>query len=241
MNPILYKYNNLLKRFNLKDIDEKIDFLKELTELLSSIESRLVRDEYINRFSKDLDLDKDNLSFEVNTLLKNSKSKLDTRLEKNNDLVSIKSQNSYKKILLESLRFIVFNPEKREEIIRISDFLNDKTKYWEDALASIVKININSEKTVADQLEEYKIDANIRKIINQVFIIKDRSYYLDSSNANNYINSMEKNKLIVERDSLKEQFSLLSDYESLSDELKIVYNSLAMDILRLDRDIKKMM
>ena len=240
LNPILYKYNNLLKKFNLKDIDDKIDFLKELTELLSTIESRLVRDEYINRFSKDLDLDKENLLFEVNNLLKNNSYKLDTKLVNNEEVISSKSQNSYKKILLESLRFVVFNLEKRDEIIRISDFLNNKTKYWEDTLSSIIKIDINSEKSVADQLEENKVDANIRKIINQVFIAKDRNYYLDSNNANNYINSMEKNKLIIERDSLKEQFSLLSDYENLSDELKIVYNSLAMDILRLDKDIKKM-
>ncbi len=241
LNPILYKYNNLLKKFDLKNIDEKIEFLKELTELLTTIDSRLVRDEYINRFAKDLNLDKDNLSFEVNNILKSSNSKLNTKLVNNEEPISVKSQNSYKRILLESLRFIVFNSEKREEIIRISDFLNDKTKYWKDTLSSILKININSEKTVADQLEENRIDANIRKIINQVFMVKDRKYYLDSNNANNYINSMEKNKLIIERDTLKEQFSLLSDYESLSDELKNVYNSLAMDILRLDKDIKKMM
>ncbi|QQK07566.1 DNA primase [Miniphocaeibacter halophilus] len=236
LNPILYKYNNLINEYDLNDIDQKVIFLNKLTELLAEIESKLIRDEYINRFSDDLSLDRDNLQYEINKIL-NTKT-IDVKTKK--QVVKNQSDKGYKKILLESLRYIIFNPNISEDIIEVSKFLSEKTEFWTKTLDIVKKIDYNSEKSIKDQIYDFNIDDKTKLIFDAVFKVKDYNYYLNNDNAENYIKSMEKNKLIIEREILKSQFILLEDYDKLSDELKNVYNKLAMDIFKLDIDIKKM-
>ncbi|HHX67781.1 MAG TPA: DNA primase, partial [Gallicola sp.] len=236
LNPILYKYNNLIDEYDLNDIDQKVVFLKKLTELLAEIESKLVRDEYINRFSDDLSIDKDNLQYEIDNYL-NTKVK-DIRTKK--EVINNKSNDGYKKLLLESLRYIIFNPNISKDIIEVSNFLNEKTEFWTKALNIIEKIDYSSEESIKNQINNLNLEKNTKLIFDAVFKVKDYNYYLNEDNAKNYIKSMEKNKLIIERDILKAQFILLEDYDKLTDELKNVYNKLAMDIFKLDIDIKKM-
>ena len=232
VNPIIYKYNDLILKYNINNIDDKVSLLKELTILLSEIDNKLIRDEYISKFSEELRIDKSNLLYEVNN---NLTVKDDIIYNKSN----IGLNNGYKTILLESLRFILYNNSRYEEIIKASAFLEEKTKYWAESLKVINMLDYTSNISLKVQISNLNLDSEMEQIFKIIFKIRDIKYYENQNNLNHYLNSMDKNKMIIERDILKERFSLLEN-NSLNNDLKNVYNQLAMDILELDRKIKNM-
>lgn len=234
VNPILYKYNNLLSEYDLKDIDQKVIFLEELTKLLAGIDNKLIQEEYINRFSEDLSLDKKNLIYEIQNIQGDIPKK-----DNVNPILPRKQSNvGFKKIMIESLRYMIFNPGSLEDIQEVSDFLKDETIYWKELTNIVRKFDLNSTDSIYEQLENMNIEESIRKIFNVVLNIKDIDYYKVDENVKTYISTMEKNRLIIKRDMLREQFALLESYDTLTDELKNVYNQLVMDIFKLDKDIK---
>ncbi|WP_099203258.1 DNA primase [Miniphocaeibacter massiliensis] len=237
LNPILYKYRNLLNSYNLKDIDQKVEFLEKLAKLLSDIESKLTRDEYISRFSKDLDIDNESLLQEVDKISNNMNKKDTSNLLKVDKKIYNSNKTNMKLKLIESLRFVLFNNPIANRIIEESDFLKNETKYWTLCLEIIQNINLNDD--LKHQIQSLNLDSDIEKIFNKVLKIKDFTEYTNIDSANKYINSLRVEGLIYKRDELKEQFSLLEENENLTDDLKIVYSNLAMDILKLNKEIKK--
>ena len=239
LNPILYRYNILISKYDLKDIDQKVIFLQKLTTLLFEIDNKLVQSEYINRFSEDLSLDKQSLILEIANLEKTKEINENPSINENSEIIK-QSNFEFKKIMIESLRYIIFNRNLADEVIRVSNFLENETSYWEKSLEIIEKIDFNSSDSIMKQITAMKIDKNIEKIFYIALNVKDVEYFNREENTKAYILSIEKSRLIIKRDMLKEQFALLGNYNNLNDDLKNVYNKLVMDIFKLDKDIKNL-
>ncbi|MDL2310922.1 DNA primase [Peptostreptococcaceae bacterium OttesenSCG-928-C18] len=239
LNPILYKYGNLVNSYDLKDIDQKVEFLKKITVLLSDIDNELTRDEYINRFSKDLNIDNKSLEEEVDKLLNNKKTTKKSTPEKKKK-ISAKNVRNMKLKLVESLRYSIFNNKMADEIIKASNFLENETQYWKLCTEIAQKFKFNSEMSLEEQLKELNLSLEINKIFESVLNIDNYHDYTNIDNTKKYINSLERDKLIYKRDDLKEQLSLLEENENLTEELENIHTKLAMDILELNKDIKKL-
>lgn len=232
LNLILYKYTKLLKNYNLEDINSKTEFLNELVKLLNGIENKLIQDEYLTRFSKDLDINIDSIKSEL-TKQKNF-SKTPVR-----DTPKVNRVNNNKLIFLESIKYYLFNSdiELRSKILNSVNFLEEETEFFTPTIIFIEENGLTIDTTLKD-LEEIGGNKDITKIIETTLKTQNKDYYNNKENAIRFLNSLERHILIMERDKLKEQLILLQENEELSESLKKSYTDLANEIFKIDSLLK---
>ncbi len=233
LNPVLYDYNKLLTEHDLNDIDEKTVFLEELVKLLSGLDNDLIRDEYLNRFSKDLKIDPESLKNEIN------KTKVSKKVPLKQTPVIKKINRSYKFIFLESLRYYIFNEdlELRKSILESISFMEEETKYFIPTIVFIEDNEIGFDTTLKD-LSEIEGEENTKKIIQYTLNTKNRSYYVNEYNVKRFLESLERHILTLKRDKLKERLVLLQENDELTKDLKTAYAEIARDIFEIDSRLK---
>lgn len=232
LNSILYNYTKLLKSYDLEDIDSKTEFLNELVKLLNEIDNKLVQDEYLTRFSKDLDINIDSIKSELGKQKKPEKTPL-RETPKSNKV------NNSKFIFLESIKYYLFNNdlELRGKILDSVNFLEEETEFFTPTIIYIEENELSINTTLSD-LNEIDGDKNIKKIIETILKTKNRAYYMNKDNTIRFLDSLKRHVLIIERDKLKEQLILLQENEELSEGLEKSYNDLANEIFKIDSLLK---
>lgn len=232
LNSILYNYTKLLKSYDLEDIDSKTEFLNELVKLLNEIDNKLVQDEYLTRFSKDLDISIDSIKSELGKQKKPEKTPL-RETPKSNRV------NNSKFIFLESIKYYLFNNdvELRGKILDSVNFLEEETEFFTPTIIYIEENELSIDTTLSD-LNEIDGDKNIEKIIETILKTKNRAYYMNKDNTIRFLDSLKRHVLIIERDKLKEQLILLKENEELSEGLEKSYNDLANEIFKIDSLLK---
>lgn len=232
LNSILYNYTKLLKSYDLDDIDSKTEFLNELVKLLNEIDNKLVQDEYLTRFSKDLDINIDSIKSELGKQKKPEKTPL-RETPKSNRV------NNSKFIFLESIKYYLFNNdlELRGKILDSVNFLEEETEFFTPTIIYIEENELSIDSTLSD-LNEIDGDKNIKKIIETILKTKNRAYYMNKDNTIRFLDSLKRHVLIIERDKLKEQLILLQENEELSEGLEKSYNDLANEIFKIDSLLK---
>lgn len=233
LNSILYNYTKLLKNYDLEDINSKSQFLDELVKLLNEIDNKLVQDEYLTRFSKDLNINVDSIKTEL------TKQKKFKPIPVNDAPKITKVNSNHKFIFLESIKYYLFNSdfELRSKILDSTSFLEDESKFFIPTIVFIEENELSIDTTLKE-LEELKGDSNIKKILRTVLFIRNRDYYTEEENIIRFLNSLKRHVLIIERDNLKEQLILLQESEGLSEGLEKSYTELANKIFKIDSLLK---
>ncbi|WP_300408161.1 DNA primase [Lagierella sp.] len=233
LNPVLFDYNKLLEEFDLQNIDEKTVFLEKLVKLLSELDNELIRDEYLNRFSRDLKLDPESLKNEINKNKSNSKRPI------RNAPVIKKINRSYKFIFLESLRYYIFNNDLdlRRSILESISFMEDETEYFIPTVVFIEDNDIGIDTGLKD-LSEIDGEKNVKKIVQYTLNTKNRSYYVNKVNVERFLESLERHVLTIKRDDLKEKLALLQENDELNEDFKKAYAEIARDIFKIDTRLK---
>ena len=232
LNSILYNYTKLLKNYDLEDINSKTEFLNELVKLLSEIDNKLVQDEYLTRFSKDLDINVNSIKSELSKQKKYSKTPI-------KDTPKVNRVNNNKLIFLESIKYYLFNNdvELRSKILNSVNFLEEETEYFTPTIIFIEENELTIDSTLSD-IKDLDGNSNIKKIIETTLKTQSRDYYNNKENAIRFLNSLKRHVLIMERDKLKEQLILLQENEELSESLKKSYTDLANEIFKIDSLLK---
>ena len=232
LNSILYNYTKLLKNYDLDDINSKTEFLNELVKMLNEIDNKLVQDEYLIRFSKDLDINIDSIKSELSKQKSYSKTPV-------KDTPKVNRVNNNKLIFLESIKYYLFNNdiEFRSKILNSVNFLEEETKYFTPTIIFIEENGLTIDTTL-DDIKELDGNSNIKKIIEATLKTQNRDYYNNKENAIRFLNSLKRHVLIMERDKLKEQLILLQENEELSESLKKSYTDLANEIFKIDSLLK---
>lgn len=232
LNSILYNYTKLLKNYDLEDINSKTEFLNELVKLLSEIDNKLVQDEYLTRFSKDLDINVNSIKSELSKQKKYSKTPI-------KDTPKVNRVNNNKLIFLESIKYYLFNNdvELRSKILNSVNFLEEETEYFTPTIIFIEENELTIDSTLSD-IKDLDGNSNIKKIIETTLKTQSRNYYNNKENAIRFLNSLKRHVLIMERDKLKEQLILLQENEELSESLKKSYTDLANEIFKIDSLLK---
>lgn len=232
LNSILYNYTKLLKNYDLEDINSKTEFLNELVKLLNEIDNKLVQDEYLTRFSKDLDINVDSIKSELNKQKTYSKTPI-------KDTPKVNRVNNNKLIFLESIKYYLFNNdvELRSKILNSVNFLEEETEYFAPTIIFIEENELTIDTNLSD-IKDLDGNSNIKKIIETTLKTQSRDYYNNKENVIRFLNSLKRHVLIMERDKLKEQLILLQENEELSESLKKSYTDLANEIFKIDSLLK---
>lgn len=151
-----FKVKNLKKELNLENTGDKIKFLKEISQILSKVESTIEREIYIEKISKGYNISKEAIYAEVNKI--------------------IYSSTKSEKILQNKENKIKDKTEKKEKDLKIDKDLNKREN-------TIIALLLDANTTVFKKIREKIKPEDFRSEINQK-IAKQLYIELEKENSN---------------------------------------------------------
>ncbi|MBR3153220.1 MAG: DNA primase [Clostridia bacterium] len=226
-----FKVKVLKNQFNLDNTNDKIKFLKEIAKILSTVESQIELEIYIDNISKEYKISKESIYAEIN------KSKYD----KSN------SEKVQKKIISRNVIKNLNVPEEsviRRENMIIYLLLNSDTeganKLKNNINISEIRYEVNQVilKSIYDYLEKGKELNNVldefkeEETINQITKIMADDYEITDINKciEDVINSYNKERLISKRNEI---LSKLDDKNNTKEEVANLEKELSEIIIKL--------
>ena len=170
-----FKIKMAKNKYNLDNANDKINFLKEITQILSSVENNIEREIYIDKISKQYSISKEAIYAEVNkgkTYLSNNpevkpipksfkKPKTDSAILKRENLIIYFLINNYE----ESFKPISQN-------IKVDDFKSDENRLiYETILSSNVSSNEEILQIISN-IESQEIQSHVSEILVSDYGIK---------------------------------------------------------------------
>ena len=145
-----FKVRNLKKEYNLENSGDKINFLREISKILSKVESTIEREIYIEKIAKGYNISKEAIYAEVNKLIYTN-----FKTEKT-------SENQVKNIRQEE--------KPREEIDK------DLENRENTIIALLLDTNINVFKKIQEKIkpEDFKVEIN-KKIAQEIYKESEKS------------------------------------------------------------------
>ncbi|MBR3132912.1 MAG: DNA primase [Clostridia bacterium] len=226
-----FKVKVLKNQFNLDNTNDKIKFLKEIAKILSTVESQIELEIYIDNISKEYKISKESIYAEINKL----------KYDKSN------SQKVEKKIVSRNIAKKSNVPEesviRRENMIIYLLLNSDKdgaNKLKNSIDISEIRYEVNQVilKAIYDYLEKGKELNNVLdefkedEIINQITKIMADDYEITDINKciEDVINSYNKERLISKRNEI---LSKLDDKDNTKEEVANLEKELSEIIIKL--------
>ena len=229
-NCIEYKANLLRQKYDINDIQQKIDFVNEMAKVFADIENTVERDAYIQKVSRDTGISEESILSEVRKILyKNrTKSKVTVQTIKSTIKVSGQSNSYVKSITKENNRLIkaeklllnlicydkaVFNKVKM--VIRPEDYSNDIHKRLAEIIynASENDDNIDAVKII------YMFPPEETGIVTSI-LHEDANFENNSKAVTDLINTIKKErqmskiKATLEEGNVEKLNTLLQEYRN---------------------------
>ena len=199
----------LENEYNLNDLNEYKRFIEEIVKLLSSIENKLVLENYINNVSTLLKLDKNELKIQVEKLLytQNKKPIFNTHFEE-------KTINLMYDVEKKIIQYMSIYPEK---ISNISTYINES--FFQDVDFRFIFNSLTNQKKLTDILDDissFTINNN-----NQLDTTKIKNIILDfindsSENNNTLDEGIEELIKKIMINSIDEKLKNTDNFESLN-------------------------
>lgn len=229
-----FKVKVLEKNLNLKNVNDKIKFLKEIAKLLQKTDSKIEQEIYVDKISKEYKISKEAIYAEIN---KQSGGKIGNKvLEKNKSVSTRKEENAIPKVL-----------QKRENAIIALLINGDKTVYDQikhRILPSDLKLEVNK-KIVEKVYNEYEKRDNIANNIIDLFkddqeainklteIMADEfEQQVDKKTIDSIINIYEKEKLSLLKTEIIQKLRETEDSD-IKQELEQQLNDIIIRITKL--------
>lgn len=148
-----FKTKVLKKDLDLNNVSDKIKFLKETAKLLTTVDSRIEQELYIDKIAKEYDISKEALYAEVNKL---TNKRVTTKVLERGPRTVIKKENIDKKLI-----------EREKAIIAL--LIQEKEKAYEQIKTEIEAEDFKSEinrKILKKMYEEYERgNSNINNVL----------------------------------------------------------------------------
>lgn len=229
-----FKVKVLEKNLNLKNVNDKIKFLKEIAKLLQKTDSKIEQEIYVDKISKEYKISKEAIYAEIN---KQSGGKIGNKvLEKNKSVSTRKEENAIPKVL-----------QKRENAIIALLINGDKTVYDQikhRILPSDLKLEVNK-KIVEKVYNEYEKRDNIANNIIDLFkddqeainklteIMADEfEQQVDKKTIDSIINIYEKEKLSLLKTEIIQKLRETEDSD-IKQELEQQLNDIIIRLTKL--------
>lgn len=230
-----FKVGNLRKKFNLDNTGDKIKFLTEISKLLSTVDSTIEREVYIENIAKGYNISKEAIYAEVNKLIySNTKSDQllqekesrktipEKRLEENKiDEDTIKRENTIISLLIDSDKETFY---KIREKIKPEDFKDETNR----KIAQELYTELEKEDSNVNKL----IDGFDEQIQNHITMVMATDYEIENTEkaVDDILIKYERAKLNNQKQEILKQLETVEDAEekkNLGKELSNIIIALA--------------
>ena len=242
VDSVIYEYKKILQKYDVNDVKEKIQLIDDLTTLLSKLDREVIRDEYIKRFSDDLNIEYLSLKKDVSSKLNEVKPNITFHNERTDDkkITEKDSINNQEKITaVEIMTIACFHKEVyydlKEEFSKFKTKISSYNNFIEFVDFYYSKNNENQidEKSARDY---FKNDIQMDRTIDYLYQ-KSR----DSININNIgrvVLEIKKYLMAQEKENIKSQLDLMQSVE-FNEKINKEYNEILNKILEINRQIKE--
>lgn len=242
VDSVIYEYKKILQKYDINDVKEKIQLIDDLTTLLSKLDREVIRDEYIKRFSDDLNIEYLSLKKDVSSKLNEVKPNITFHNERTDDkkITEKDSINNQEKITaVEIMTIACFHKDVyydlKEEFSKFKTKISSYNNFIEFVDFYYSKNNENQidEKSARDY---FKNDIQMDRTIDYLYQ-KSR----DSININNIVRvvlEIKKYLMTQEKESIKSQLDLMQSVE-FNEKINKEYNEILNKILEINRQIKE--
>lgn len=242
MDSVIYEYKKILQKYDINDVKEKIQLIDDLTTLLSKLDREVIRDEYIKRFSDDLNIEYVSLKKDVYNKLNEVKPNITFHNERTDDkkITEKDSINNQEKITAAEIMTIAcFHKDVyydlKEEFSKFKTKISSYNNFMEFVDFYYSKNNENQidEKSARDY---FKNDIQMDRTIDYLYQ-KSR----DSININNIgrvVLEIKKYLMTQEKENIKSQLDLMQSVE-FNEKINKEYNEILNKILEINRQIKE--
>lgn len=242
VDSVIYEYKKILQKYDINDVKEKIQLIDDLTTLLSKLDREVIRDEYIKRFSDDLNIEYLSLKKDVSSKLNEVKPNITFHNERTDDkkITEKDSINNQEKITaVEIMTIACFHKDVyydlKEEFSKFKTKISSYNNFIEFVDFYYSKNNENQidEKSARDY---FKNDIQMDRTIDYLYQ-KSR----DSININNIgrvVLEIKKYLMTQEKENIKSQLDLMQSVE-FNEKINKEYNEILNKILEINRQIKE--
>ena len=228
---IEFKVKNLKKEYNLENSGDKIKFLREISKILSKVDSTIEREIYIEKIAKGYNISKEAIYAEVNKLVYNTNVKIEKTEER---------EKKYKKIEENEIDKDLENRENTIIALLLDSNINVFHKIKENIKPEDFKVEIN--KKIAEEIykELDKENSNINKLIdtfseemkNHITMVMATDYEFEDIEkaVDDILQKYEKEKLNQKKRDILKQLETVQDEmekKKLGKELSDIIISLA--------------
>lgn len=242
MDSVIYEYKKILQKYDINDVKEKIQLIDDLTTLLSKLDREVIRDEYIKRFSDDLNIEYLSLKKDVSSKLNEVKPNITFHNERTDDkkIKEKDSINNQEKITaIDIMTIACFHKDiyydLKEEFSKFKTKISSYNNFIEFVDFYYSKNNENQidEKSARDY---FKNDIQMDRTIDYLYQ-KSR----DSININNIgrvVLEIKKYLMTQKKENIKSQLDLMQSVE-FNEKINKEYNEILNKILEINRQIKE--
>lgn len=242
VDSVIYEYKKILQKYDINDVKEKIQLIDDLTTLLSKLDREVIRDEYIKRFSDDLNIEYLSLKKDVSSKLNEVKPNITFHNERTDDkkITEKDSINNQEKITaVEIMTIACFHKDVyydlKEEFSKFKTKISSYNNFIEFVDFYYSK---NNEKQIDEKSarDYFKNDIQMDRTIDYLYQ-KSR----DSININNIgrvVLEIKKYLMTQEKESIKSQLDLMQSVE-FNEKINKEYNEILNKILEINRQIKE--
>ena len=228
-----FKVRNLKKEYNLENSGDKINFLREISKILSKVESTIEREIYIEKIAKGYNISKEAIYAEVNKLIYTN---FKTEKTSENQIKNIRQEEKTREEVDKDLE----NRENTIIALLLDTNINVFKKIQEKIKPEDFKVEIN--KKIAKEIykESEKSERNINKLIdtfddemkNHITMVMATDYEFEDMEkaVDDVLQKYEKEKLNQKKKSILKQLETEQDElekKKLGKELSDIIISLA--------------
>ena len=242
MDSVIYEYKKILQKYDINDVKEKIQLIDDLTTLLSKLDREVIRDEYIKRFSDDLNIEYLSLKKDVSSKLNEVKPNITFHNERTDDkkITEKDSINNQEKITAAEIMTIAcFHKDVyydlKEEFSKFKTKISSYNNFIEFVDFYYSKNNENQidEKSARDY---FKNDIQMDRTID--YLYKKSRDSININNIGRVVLEIKKYLMTQEKENIKSQLDLMQSVE-FNEKINKEYNEILNKILEINRQIKE--
>lgn len=242
VDSVIYEYKKILQKYDINDVKEKIQLIDDLTTLLSKLDREVIRDEYIKRFSDDLNIEYLSLKKDVSSKLNEVKPNITFHNERTDDkkITEKDSINNQEKITAAEIMTIAcFHKDVyydlKEEFSKFKTKISSYNNFIEFVDFYYSKNNENQidEKSARDY---FKNDIQMDRTID--YLYKKSRDSININNIGRVVLEIKKYLMTQEKENIKSQLDLMQSVE-FNEKINKEYNEILNKILEINRQIKE--
>lgn len=242
VDSVIYEYKKILQKYDINDVKEKIQLIDDLTTLLSKLDREVIRDEYIKRFSDDLNIEYLSLKKDVSSKLNEVKPNITFHNERTDDkkITEKDSINNQEKITaVEIMTIACFHKDVyydlKEEFSKFKTKISSYNNFIEFVDFYYSKNNENQidEKSARDY---FKNDIQMDRTID--YLYKKSRDSININNIGRVVLEIKKYLMNQEKENIKSQLDLMQSVE-FNEKINKEYNEILNKILEINRQIKE--